>query len=262
MAPVHRAHLAVSFALHVATLAGILTSGLWVVEHGREMKRQIVGVLTDSPYILAPARGEARGGGGGGDHDQLAASKGTAPRFAQEQITPPAAVVRNETPVLPAEPTLVGPPDIHLPLSSQAGDPLARILSSSNGAGSGGGMGEGEGGGIGVGKGPGIGPGEGGGIGGGIYHVGGSVSAPRIVYDPEPEYSEEARKAKYQGSVVLEAVISPDGYPRNLRVVNSLGMGLDEKAVEAVRKWRFEAAVKDGHPVAVRVHIEVAFRLY
>jgi protein TonB len=112
------------------------------------------------------------------------------------------------------------------------------------------------------GDGAGVGEGWGGGIGGGVYHVGGGVSAPRAIYDPEPEYSEEARKAKYQGSVVLSAIISPDGRPRNLHVERSLGMGLDEKALEAVTKWRFAPSRKDGHPVAVQVSIEVAFHLY
>jgi periplasmic protein TonB len=257
-----RANLAASFALHVVALAGILTSGLWVVGHGREMSRQFVTALSDSPYLLAPARGDVHGGGGGGDHDKLAASKGTAPRFAAQRIVPPTVVVRNEEPKLSAELTLVGPPEVHLPQSEQAGDPLSKIFTLSNGSGSEGGIGSGQGGGIGVGTGPGIGPGEGGGLGGGIYHVGGGVTAPRPIYDPDPEYSEEARKAKYQGSVVLQAVISPDGRPRDLRVVRSLGMGLDDKAIQAVGKWKFEPALKDGRPVAVLVQIEVAFRLY
>jgi periplasmic protein TonB len=260
--PVDRTHLAASFALHVAAMAGILTSGLWMVEHRTEMSRQVASLLTDSPYILAPSRSEAHGGGGGGDGDKMQASKGTAPRFAQEQLTPPTVIVRNEDPKLAAEPTLVGPPDVLLPQSSQAGDPLAKILSSSNGPGSGGGIGSGQSGGIGSGRGPGLGPGEGGGLGGGVFHVGGGVGAPRVLYSPEPEFSEEARKAKHQGAVVLAVVVGSDGRPRDLRVISSLGMGLDEKAVEAVRKWRFEPARKDGLPVAVQVQVEVAFRLY
>jgi TonB family protein len=123
-------------------------------------------------------------------------------------------------------------------------------------------MGSESGGGIGAGHGPGIGEGRGGGIGGGVFHVGGGVSAPRAIYDPDPEYSEEARKAKFQGSVMLSAIVGPDGRPCDLRVMRSLGMGLDEKAIDAVRRWRFEAAMKDGHPVAVQINIEVAFRLY
>ena len=261
-APLDCTHLAVSFSLHVAVMAGVLTSGLWMVEHRDQMRGQIVSMLADSHYILAPRRSEAHGGGGGGDRDKVQASKGTAPRFAEEQLTPPTVIVRDEDPKLPADPTLVGSPEVLLPESSQAGDPLSKILSLSNGTGSGGGIGSGQSGGVGSGRGPGLGEGSGGGIGAGVFHVGGGVSAPRVLYEPEPEFSEEARKAKHQGIVVLAVVIAPDGRPRDLRVINSLGMGLDEKAVEAVRKWRFEPAHKDGRPVAVQVQIEVAFRLY
>ena len=99
-------------------------------------------------------------------------------------------------------------------------------------------------------------------MGGGVYRVGGGVTAPRALYAPDPEYSDAARKAKYQGTVVLWVVIGADGRPRDIRVVRSLGMGLDEKAVEAVRMWRFEPARKDGQPVAVQMNVEVSFRLY
>jgi TonB family protein len=88
------------------------------------------------------------------------------------------------------------------------------------------------------------------------------VSAPRPIFDPDPEYSEEARKSKYQGTVLLWTVVGPDGLTRDIRIVRSLGMGLDEKAIAAVRTWRFAPAMKDGHPVAVQVSIEVNFRLY
>jgi|SRR5579862_1760476 len=115
---------------------------------------------------------------------------------------------------------------------------------------------------VGSGKGLGVGPGYGAGVGGGVYRVGGGVSAPRVLYDPDPEYSQEARQAKYQGTVVLWVVIGPDGLAHDVRVSRSLGMGLDEKAVDAVRKWRFQPAEKDGHPVAVQVNVEVNFRLY
>ncbi len=83
-----------------------------------------------------------------------------------------------------------------------------------------------------------------------------------MIYDPDPEYSEEARHAKFQGTVLLWMVIGSDGVPHDVRVQRSLGMGLDEKAIEAVRQWRFDPSMKDGHPVAVQVIIEVAFRLY
>lgn len=88
------------------------------------------------------------------------------------------------------------------------------------------------------------------------------MTAPRVLYAPDPEFSEEARKAKYQGTVVLWLVVGADGHTHDIRVQRSLGMGLDEKAIEAIRRWRFEPARKDGNPVAVQVNVEVNFRLY
>lgn len=263
--PIHRANFVASFVLHAAAMALILTSGLWMVRHHDELKPQVtVALLTDpSPYVLPPAPDEAGGGGGGGDRDKMAASKGTPPRFAREQLAPPAIVIRNNNPVLPVEPTVIGPPNVTLPQSAQMGDPLSAVLAApSNGTGFGGGIGSGSGGGVGSGYGPGVGPGRGGGYGGGVFRVGGGVSAPRTLYDPEPEYSEEARKAKYQGVVVLWVIIDAVGRPQQIKVARSLGMGLDEKAIEAVRNWKFAPARKDGQPVAVQVNIEVNFRLY
>jgi TonB family protein len=263
MLPVRGSHLALSFALHVAALAVVFTSGWWMVQNRTLVRTQIASSWSGTvDYILPAARGETHGGGGGGTHDKLPASRGSAPRFSEKQLTPP-AVVRNESPKLPAEPTVVGPPEVILPQLGQTGDPIAAILNPpSSGTGSGGGIGSGEGGGVGVGFGPGVGDGRGGGIGGGVLRIGGGVSAPRPVFDPDPEYSEEARKAKYQGSVMLWAIIDAEGHPRNLRIARSLGMGLDEKATEAVSKWRFAPALKDGRPVAVQISIEVVFRLY
>src|SRR5678815_1203518 len=102
------------------------------------------------------------------------------------------------------EPSIIAPPDINLPQvnMSQYGDPLAKIGPASNGPGSGGGIGSGSGGGVGSGKGGGFGPGEGGGMGGGVFRVGGGVTAPALIFKVEPEYSEEARKAKYQLSLI------------------------------------------------------------
>ncbi len=205
------------------------------------------------------------GGGGGGDRDKFEASKGRLPKLAMEQIAPPAAVIRNPNPALAVEPTIVMPPAVKVPQPNVAaiGDPLAKLGGPpSNGVGSGGGIGSGSGGGIGSGEGPGVGPGKGGGIGGGIFRVGGGVSAPRALFAPDPEYSEEARKAKYQGVVVLWLIVGPDGRPRDMKIVRSLGMGLDQKAIEAVRQWKFEPAMKDGKPVAVQINVEVNFRLY
>lgn len=107
-----------------------------------------------------------------------------------------------------------------------------------------------------------MGPGIGGGTGGGYFRPGRGVTAPRVIYQTDPEFSEEARKAKYQGTCVLGLVVDANGRPTNIRVINALGMGLDEKAIESVRNWRFEPGQKDGHPVAVEIAVEVDFHLY
>jgi protein TonB len=145
-------------------------------------KQQVIGLVSDvSPYILPPASTRAGGGGGGGDRDKLAASKGVLPKFSREQFTPPMVVIRNETPKLVAEPTVVVPPELQLlHQAGPLGDPLSSVLGPpSSGTGSGGGIGSGSGGGVGSGRGPGVGPGWGGGMGGGVYRVGGGVTAPR-----------------------------------------------------------------------------------
>jgi TonB family protein len=92
--------------------------------------------------------------------------------------------------------------------------------------------------------------------------VGGDVTAPRVIYQPDPEYSEKARKAGRQGSCVLRLIVGADGKPYDISEVRTLGMGLDEKAIEAVRRWVFEPARRAGKPVAVQIDVQVSFRLY
>jgi periplasmic protein TonB len=224
--------------------------------------------LTDPvlpPYQPKPAqaKGTAAGGGGGGDRSPLPASKGRLPKAGLKQFTPPMAVIPNTNSKLTMDPTIIAPPDVALPQVNMAqyGDPLSKVGIASNGPGSGGGTGSGAGGGVGPGKGGGFGPGEGGGVGGGVFQVGGGVTAPALLQKVEPEYSEEARKAKYQGVVVLYVEVDPNGRAQNLRVLHSLGLGLDEKAMEAVRKWKFRPGLKDGRPVTVVATVEVNFRL-
>lgn len=221
-------------------------------------------VAPDEMPLIKPAKTQVGGGGGGGDRDVLKASAGKLPKFSMQQITPPAAVIRVQNPKLAVEPTIVIPPQVQLASNNMPnlGDPMSHAVLPSNGTGSGSGIGEGEGGGVGKGKGPGFGPGEGGGTGGGIFRVGAGVSPPRAIYQPEPEFSEEARKAKYQGVCTLALVVGADGRPSQIHVASSLGMGLDEKAIEAVKNWKFEPAMKDGHPVAVAIAVEVDFHLY
>ncbi len=99
------------------------------------------------------------------------------------------------------------------------------------------------------------------GVGNGVYSIGGEVTAPHVIYKIDPEYTEEARKANYSGTMVLYVEVDKDGHSQNVRVLKGIGLGLDEKAIEAVNKWRFEPGLKDGKPVVVRAQIEVSFRL-
>jgi protein TonB len=205
-----------------------------------------------APYIPLKVGKGGPSGGGGGDASKLKASAGTPPKAAKQQFTPPTVIVQQQSKLM-IEPTVVA--DLKTPPSAQLGDPLSKLMTPSNGTGVGGGMGSGSGGGVGSGHGgPGVGP--------GIFHVGDGVSAPRPIFTPEPEFSEEARKAKYQGVVVLNIIVGTDGRVHNPRVVRSLGMGLDEKAIEGVKTWKFDPSKKDGRAVAVEMNIEVAFNLY
>jgi protein TonB len=224
-------------------------------------------IVDISPYLnqLTGPDDRTGGGGGGGDRTPTPASKGAVPKFEKQQLAPPAVVVPNVNPQLPVQPSLLGPPELKLPQMASNmpwGDPEGVLGDPSNGPGYGGGIGSGSGGGIGSGKGGGLGPGEGGGFGGGVYSVGGNVSAPIPIYKPEPPYSEEARKAKYQGTVVLWIIVDTQGNVTDLRVVKPLGLGLDEKAVETVRTWKFKPAMRNNVPVPVRVGVEVTFRLF
>ncbi len=244
-----------NFLLSFVTHGGAIALMLWLLHVAVPAK--IIPPTTANSVELAPYLPQKVGkggpsGGGGGDASKLKASAGTPPKSAKEQFTPPTVIVQQKSKLM-IEPTVVA--DLHVPQSAQIGDPLSKLMTASNGTGVGGGIGSGNGGGVGSGRGgPGVGP--------GIYHVGDGVSRPRAIYTPEPEFSEEARKAKYQGVVVLTIIVGTDGRVYSPRILRSLGMGLDEKAIEGVKTWKFDAARKDGHPVAVEMNVEVAFNLY
>ena len=95
----------------------------------------------------------------------------------------------------------------------------------------------------------------------GVYRVGGGVTAPQILERHEPSYTEEARAARIQGTVLLSVVVQPDGTAGQIKVLRSLDVGLDQKAVETVGTWKFKPGMKDGQPVSVQATIEVNFRL-
>jgi TonB family protein len=261
----------VSFAVHGALLALLIFGTYKMASTAVKAvnKSDIVIIPVDvSPYTakLPPAAKKAGGGGGGGEHNPIPASKGMLPKFSmQAQLAPP-AIPRNPHPAMMVTPTLIGPDALKVPSpnADRWGDPLAKMVTDSNGSGSGGGMGSGSGGGIGSGNGGGLGPGQGGGTGGGIFNAGtGGVGTPACIYCPRPDYSDEARKAKYQGEVLLSLVVMPTGKASNIEVVKSPGLGLDQKAIEAVRNWQFKPANgPDGKPVPTRITVEVVFQLF
>ncbi len=248
-----------SLAIH-CSVALLLLTVLSAHEAIEKRIREDVHILDPNmkPYE-PPKKQSAQGGGGGGAKAPTPVTKGQLPKRTLKQFVPP-QVVMNEHPKLAVTPSLIDVPTPAVDIN-QYGDPLAHLGLPSNGPGTGLGMGSGAGGGVGSGKGGGFGPGEGGGMGGGVYRVGGGVSAPSVLYKVDPEYSEEARKAKYSGTVLLSLIVDAQGKAQNVKVVRSLGLGLDEKAMEAVMKWKFKPGMKNGVAVAVLATIEVNFRL-
>jgi protein TonB len=261
----------IAVGLHAAVIA-LLVIPIFtnVLSPSTEAKSKQIGVtsIDISPYIakLPAGADKAGGGGGGGDRSELPPTKGRAPKFKYTQFTPPEATLKNLNPKLPMDPSLLGPPDLKVanPPLTNMGDPLAASVNYSGGPGGGGGIGTGEAGGIGSGSGGGLGPGEGGGTGGGMFRAGvNGVGSPVCIYCPQPEYSDEARKAKYQGTVLLDVTVTADGRVLNPQVLKGPGLGLEEKAMAQVKNWKMRPAVgPSGKAVNCRVQIEVTFHLY
>jgi TonB family protein len=209
-------------------------------------------------FLRAPENHE--GGGGGGKRDATPASIGRLPRPAPLQFTPPVARVRNDAPKLVMEPTLLMDAQLKTPADLPVfGDPHGVPGPPSDGPGSGGGIGGGDGTGVGGRHGPGFGQGDGrGGVAAAAY---GRISEPVLLRKVDPDYSEQARSAKVQGMVLVRIDVDEKGDPENLRIARGLGLGLDEKALEAIAKWKFRPGLRDGRPAAMPALIEVQFRL-
>jgi TonB family protein len=247
--------------LHAAAIVAVLTIG--GVKNPSVIWKPVTLVGRDIGRYLASVSREKVGGGGGGTRSGTAASLGRLPRAARRQFTPPMVEYQNLNPQLPMEPTLVMASDIVLPSIDLArfGDPNGVPGPPSGGRGSNGGIGDGEDGGVGNSRGPGYGPGPGGGgvTGGGGFL--GDVTQPVLLWKIEPEYTDEARRAKIQGTVVLHIEVDTRGQAQNITVRQSLGLGLDERAIEAVRRWRFRPGYRNGKPWATAAMVQVNFRL-
>lgn len=236
-------------------LQGALVASLLLVGTNDKVQKAFKTVVLIAPPPPPKAMEvKTNQGGGGGSRSALPPLKADLPKPAPKQFVPPLVTI--EHPALMMDASLIAPPDAWVAPTGAIGNPLG-MIGGGGGFGSGGGLGNGRGNGIGNGNGSGV----GGGAGGGVYSVGNGTTPPSILSKVDPEYSEEARKAKYSGSVMLSIVVNTDGKAEEIKVVKSLGMGLDEKAIEAVQKWRFVPGKNAGKPVKVRAQIEVNFRL-
>ena len=246
--------LGVSLAIHVGLLLALLA--IFAVPGVSDMIQENA---PDIVYVFVP--GPGGGGGGGGTQ-----TPEPPPKAELEVPKPPVSEpVPIPTPVVQVPPQPVMPPiTTQAPVSIQGSLTLSKPTVS-GGPGTGGGAGTGKGPGSGPGQGSGIGPGSGGGTGGGVYRPGSLVTDPVLLVEKKPAYTAEAMRAKIQGRVLIEAIVTPQGRLENARVIESLDKvhGLDQKALEALREWRFKPGQlrSTGEPVPILVTIELTFTL-
>ncbi len=252
-----------SGVLHAAAIALVLFATRVQTPNLDRIVHSVLLAPRDIAEYLSPMKRDLPGGGGGGGLSPLPASKGRLPRQAPRQFTPPQVEVQNWNPRLTVEPTILVNPDVALPRldMAQFGIPNGVLGPPSQGPGRGGGIGGGEGTGVGDSLGPGYGDGPGGPGISGASGFEGSFTGPVLLSKMEPEYSEEARRAHLSGAVMLRIDVDTRGLAQNITVRQSLGLGLDERAVDAVRKWRFRPATVNGKPVVTTALVEVYFRL-
>jgi protein TonB len=250
---------AISFVIHVVAITLLLALALKVRSNVvLEPTTTVVPMdfkLTVPPPVTMPVAKQPGGGGGTPTPQKIMEPKrapeptvATAPQILLPQT------IRIDRPKLGIEPTdqVKMPDTTTLPTLGVAPSPQIALAAQAKG----------NGGGHGLGGGLGAGPGSGGGYGGGLMSVGGGVSAPMVVRTVQPEFTEEARRANFQGNVSIKLIVDSQGNPQDISLLSHLGMGLDEKAIEAVRQYKFKPAMYMGHPVAVQIVIDVSFHLH
>ena len=239
--------------LHVAAMALFFFWGARAI-HNNMLARQmeLTTLLTPPPMPVA----KDTMGGGGGQRGATPVSKGQLPKIADTQITPPKAPPLEAPKIRMPDPTIEMQKDLKMANNNMPniGMPNSPLIGNSMGNGKGSGMGSGDG--------SGLGPGSGGGYGGGLRKIGGGVSSPVVIFQVDPEFSEEARRAKFMGVVLVNLVVDPQGRPQNVHVLRGVGMGLDGKAVDAVKQYKFKPAMENGKPVAVELNVEVNFQIF
>jgi protein TonB len=243
-----------AYAVAVHAMA-IFLIGFVVRAQIRDVEQVHSSIKLIDPALATISKNAAeRGGGGGGQAGEAPVSKGHLPKLAEQQMVAPTNPPL-EAPRIAIEPT-IEVHDIRLAdnVMPNVGIPNSPIAGVS--------MGDGRGTGIGSGDGTGMGQGSGGNKGGGVRRVGGGVSRPEVIYSVEPEFSDEARRAKASGDVDVYLWVDEHGNPTHVRVARGMGMGLDEKAVEAVKQYRFKPAMEDGKPVTVEMYVVVNFQIF
>jgi TonB family protein len=227
--------------------------------------------------IFLATPGPGGGGGGGGLLQKPPPPK--AMREGRKAMSSPLPVRREPPPIVetpkPPEPKPEPPlkaeqlPVVIAPIVTAPADNRSRIgvleeakvETDSHGPGRGGGTGSGTGTGIGEGDGAGVGPGSGGGTGGGPYRPGSGIEPPRLLKEVRADYTDDARRRGINGEVVMEIVVRRDGSVGDVKILQGLGGGLNDRAVGAVRQWRFSPATRLGAPVDVIVEVAVEFKL-
>src|SRR5215471_15336689 len=240
----------ISGLVHIAVIVLLLMSGgvvptpSWEPEH--------ISLVLPSDLVKYAVTATAHDGGGGGTKDLVPPIKGHPPKPALHAFVPPTARVENQQPVLSMEQAIVADPSIQIPKDLPViGDPNGVLGVKSNGPGTGSGIGTGKS----------AGDDSDGGIGGSRPGFRDNVTQPELIWKSEPEYTEEARKVKLQGTVQLRIVVDERGRAESIEVTHGLGLGLDERAVAAVRQWKFKPGMRGGKPVPTVAIVRVSFRL-
>jgi periplasmic protein TonB len=266
--------LAISSTLH----AGVFAAALFLTTAGlTPAAATAVNTRFDSiPLVFVALPGPGGGGGGGGLQQKPPPPK--AEREGRRAISSPLPLRRPPKPIepVPAPPEprpeplkaehlpIVVAPIIAMPADARSRSGILEQTTAENdsrGSGTGGGAGSGSGTGIGEGEGTGVGRGSGGGTGGGVYRPGSGIEPPKLLHEVKPDYTEDARVRRLEGEVVMEIVVRRDGSVGDVRILRGLGGGLNERAVQAVRQWRFSPARRLGSPVDVLVEVSVEFKV-
>jgi periplasmic protein TonB len=268
-----RAPFAISTVVHAGMIAAVVVAttlgfGRPVQSADERMAPQTLRMV----YLALPGPG----GGGGGGGLKMQAPPPKAQRKGRQALSSPVPVrqppprpepPRPEPPLPEVEPELL--PPVQAPVVTAPADDREQpgVLeetappTDSRGQGTGGGVGTGEGTGVGEGEGSGLGDGSGGGTGGGPFRPGSGVSPPSLLREVKPDYTEEARRRGVEGDVVMEIVVRRDGSVGEVRLLQGLGHGLDARAVQAVREWRFSPGKRRGVPVDVLVEVAMEFKI-